>query len=73
MGRLQIKATDCKFQEYDRRLKEKFTIGLNEIIIAKIIRANSLERYEWGKEWPSFNVGLEGRSRHSIEGCVEQY
>ena len=39
MGRLQIKATYCKYQEYERRLKVQFLNGLNdETIIAMIIK-----------------------------------
>ena len=39
MDRLQIKVTYCKCQEYERRLKEQFTNGLdNETIIAEIIK-----------------------------------
>ena len=39
MGRLQVKAADCKYKENDRKLKEQFTSGINnEAIIAKIIK-----------------------------------
>ena len=39
MSRLQIKATECKYQEYDRRLKEQFITGFNdETITAEIIK-----------------------------------
>ena len=38
MGRLQVKAADCKCKENDRRLKEKFNNGMNdEAIAAEII------------------------------------
>ena len=39
MGRLKIKVTNCKYKEYDRRLKEQFINGLDDdTIIAKIIK-----------------------------------
>ena len=39
MGRLHIKTTDCKYKDYDRRLKEQFINGLdNENIVEEIIK-----------------------------------
>ena len=39
IGRIQIKAGECKNQENDRRLKEQFINGMNdEAITAKIIK-----------------------------------
>ena len=39
MGRLRIKATEYKYKENDRRLKQQFTNGINnEVIIAEIIK-----------------------------------
>ena len=39
MGRLHNKATDCKYQENDRRLKEQFKNDLNGgTILAKLIK-----------------------------------
>ena len=59
MGRLHIKAMDCKYREYDRRLKEQFVNGLdNENIIAEILKElRGLERYPWGEQWTNIDVG----------------
>ena len=39
MCKLHIKATDCKYKEYGRRLREQFINGLDhENIIEEIIR-----------------------------------
>ena len=39
MARLWIKSTECKYKEYERRLKEHFINGMNdEAITAKIIK-----------------------------------
>ena len=70
MSRLHIKAMDCNCNEYDRKLKEKFIIDLNdETIIAEIsIGITSL------KDTVSrFNVGPESRSTKSTEGSVRLY
>ena len=39
MGRLQVKAKECKHKEYGRRLKEQFMNGMNnEATTAKITK-----------------------------------
>ena len=39
VGRLKIKATECKYKENDRRLKEQFINSIsNEVITAEIIK-----------------------------------
>ena len=38
MGRLQTKATDCDYNEYDRRLTEQFINGLDNDMISEILR-----------------------------------
>ena len=37
MGRLRIKATGCKFKENDRRLREPFINGRNEVVTSETI------------------------------------
>ena len=39
MGHLRIKASECKYQEQNRRLKEQFMIGINDkVMTSEIIR-----------------------------------
>ena len=46
MGRLGIKATECKYKEYNRRLKEQFINDMDhEAITTKIIKLLRTIRY----------------------------
>ena len=53
MDRLRVKATECKYKEVDRRLKEQFSNGItDQTITAEIIRG--LESYpHMGNSSPS--------------------
>ena len=70
-GRLQIKATDSKYQEYERRLKKTIHGLNNDTIISEITR--KLTAFKDTSEVSSFNVGTEHRGTESAEGSVGEY
>ena len=75
MDRLKIKATDGKYQEYDRKLKEPFINGLNnETIIAKIIKElTALKDTSKIKQCPGFNVGPESENQKAQKAVFDKW
>ena len=48
MGRLQITAIECNYQEFDRQLKEQFIHGLND---TDILGENNLGTHKNNGKW----------------------
>ena len=67
MGWLQIKATDCKYKKYHRKLKEQFINGLDHSSNNKGVKV--LKEQSQGRKWPGINVDPESRCIESTHRC----